>query len=229
VLKLNTQQVLFRESSTLYSRRRTHHFLTSDIFLPRDVYSRELRVQLLVALTRQAMYVSRNIEAHSRNHYCYGKWISITDSECVILALVIRHANRMRLIMLSSGLSGSTIFPHCHIRHDFRGGGGVIEHKMCVLIFSTILVWEISYSEYNWTRNSHKCTWVFMQKYVLFLLYFDETWILSTDFRKTLKYKISWKSVQWEPSCSMRTVMTKLIITFHSFANAPKNVIYYDT
>ena len=30
--------------------------------------------------------------------------------------------------------------------------------------------------------------------------------MFSEIFEKTLKYKIPWKSVQWEPSCSMRAV-----------------------
>jgi hypothetical protein len=45
------------------------------------------------------------------------------------------------------------------------------------------------------------------------------------DVRKILKYQISWKSVQREPCCSMRTDgradMTMLIVAFRSFANAP--------
>ena len=37
-------------------------------------------------------------------------------------------------------------------------------------------------------------------KYRLLLLDCNETWIWSKDFLKTLKYQISWKSVQWELS-----------------------------
>jgi hypothetical protein len=43
-------------------------------------------------------------------------------------------------------------------------------------------------------------------------------------FEKVKKYQVSSKSIQWEPSCSMRTDnITKLIVAFRDFANAPKN------
>jgi len=55
---------------------------------------------------------------------------------------------------------------------------------------------------------------------------FNETWIFSK-----VKHQISWKSNQWEPSCSMRTDrqtdgrtdMTKAIFAFDNFVKAPKN------
>jgi hypothetical protein len=63
-------------------------------------------------------------------------------------------------------------------------------------------------------------------KYQLFLFDFIATWIFWTDFRKILKYKISWKSVHVEPYCSMRTDgqtdMTEIIVAFRNFPIAPK-------
>jgi hypothetical protein len=42
-------------------------------------------------------------------------------------------------------------------------------------------------------------------KYPLFLSYLNKNLIFWTYFRKTFKYTISRKSVQWEPNCSMRS------------------------
>ena len=53
----------------------------------------------------------RNIEARLCNHCCNGKSISITYSECVLVALGVHHAMRMRHIVVC-GQPGSTIFFH---------------------------------------------------------------------------------------------------------------------
>ena len=44
-----------------------------------------------------------------RNHCCLAETLNITYSECVSVALVIKHVKRMRHIVLC-GLSGTTIF-----------------------------------------------------------------------------------------------------------------------
>ena len=98
-------------------------------------------------------------------------------------------------------------------RHDFRGY--VIEDKMCVLIFYTNFVWKISHYKKNSARYHHKCTQVRLQVKYRYCQIFHETSIFSTDFRKILFYQTSWKSVQWETSCSMwRTDIIKLIAPF---------------
>ena len=76
--------------------------------------------------------------------------------------------------------------------------------SVCCGGFSRNFVWHISHSMKNLARYDKKmyaCRYV---KYPLFLADCDETWALSTDFRKIFQYQISWKSVQWEPCCSMR-------------------------
>ena len=62
---------------------------------------------------------------------------------------------------------------------------------------------------------------------MLFLSDSNVTRIFWTDFRRVIKYQISWKAVQWKPRCSMwtdrETNMTKLIVAFRNFADAPYN------
>jgi len=57
------------------------------------------------------MYVQRNIEALSCSHFGRVKVISITYSECVFVALSIRHSNSKRHIVICD-LPGCTIFLH---------------------------------------------------------------------------------------------------------------------
>jgi len=70
-------------------------------------------------------------------------------------------------------------------------------------------------------------------KYPLFLSDFNDARNFSTDIRQLFNH-IALKSVQWEPSFSMRLAgltnrqpnMTKLIVAFRNSANAPKNLLF---
>ena len=59
---------------------------------------------------------------------------------------------------------------------------------MHILIFSTAFVRNISNSKKDSARYYHTCTWRVHVKYQLFSSHFNEAWILSADFQKSLKY-----------------------------------------
>ena len=101
-----------------------------------------------------------------------------------------------------------------HKRHDFRKR--IADNKMCVFIFFT----QLSDTLLILRRNERDIIEMYIGLHVkcpLFLSHFNET-IFATDFRNIFKYNISWKSVQWEPSCSTRTGRQ----TCRNFANVPK-------
>ena len=128
----------------------------------------------------------------------YTNWV------CVFVVLDIRYGMRMRPLSALACPILQNLSTFSHKWHNFRRKKKVTEHKMCVLIFSTTFVWNISQSEKKWEWYDKKICIGLRVKYTLFLSNFNENWIFSTDFRKIPKYQISWKSVQWEPSCFMR-------------------------
>ena len=95
---------------------------------------------------------------------------------------------------------------------------------MCVLIFSTLFVRNISHSKKKWARYDTNVYWSSCKVPFIFVR-FSRNWNFLDIFSKN--YQISLTPIQWESSCSIRadrrTNMTKLIATFRNFANAPKN------
>jgi hypothetical protein len=143
----------------------------------------------------------------------------------VFVALGSWHAKRICLIIIRI-LSGSTIFFHIiSWTAPFSKSG--IEHKMCFDFLYSVCLWSICHSKEKWTRYYYKCISVFLwstrcSRQILLKVEFSQL-----IFENILKHKISWKSILWEPRCSMRTDswtdMTKLRADFLIFANAPKN------
>jgi hypothetical protein len=96
---------------------------------------------------------------------------------------------------------------------------------MCVLIFSKTFVWNISHSKKNSARYYHKCTQVFMSS----TRYSCQISVKRDFSRQTSEKCLNVKFHETPFSGSGvvlcgRTDMTKAIVAFHSFANAPERV-----
>jgi len=67
--------------------------------------------------------------------------MSVTQPERVFVALRIRHAMRVRLIVICGLQRCKYSSTFSFKRHDFQGGGGEdTGYKMCVLIFLKVFV-----------------------------------------------------------------------------------------
>jgi len=136
---------------------------------------------------------------------------------------------RMRHIFIC-GLPRSTIFLFTlsHKRHDLWGQK-IYWTQIVRFWFSLQLLSEtfliLRRTEQDMIKTVYGSSFLFMSD-------FNEIWILSIYFRKVRKYQISRKSVQWVPSCSLRTDgrangqtdETNLTVAFFfNFANASKH------
>jgi len=109
-----------------------------------------------------------------------------------------------------------------HKRCDFRKKKKVTEYKTCVW-FSLQLLSETFLILRRNERDMIKIYIGLHVKYPLFLSDFNETWIFGTIFEKSSNNKF-----HENPSSGCRVVpcggadMTKLIVAFRNFANAPR-------
>ena len=93
--------------------------------------------------------------ARSCNPSCTGKAIRMTQPECIFVALGIQRAMHMCHTVIC-GLPALQYFSTLsHQWHDFWKK--VNEYIMCVLIFSTTFVWNISHYKKKWGRYDRKC------------------------------------------------------------------------
>jgi hypothetical protein len=114
-----------------------------------------------------------------------------------------------------------------HKLHNFRKK---LLNVKCVFRFYLQILSEAFFTLRRSKRDMIKNVYWSLCTVPVIVVRFWWNFTLSSKFRKILKYKISWKSVQWEPSSFIRidgrtgkqTDMTKLIADFRNFGNAPK-------
>jgi len=150
---------------------------------------------------------------------------------CVFVAFGIQHSMYIRHIA-EARRAPQTLSTLSHKRYDLRGRGGkkkerkkekVTENKMCVLIFSTTFVSNISHSK----RNERDMTKMFIGLHestcysclILMKLYLLDGVSKNTQIIDFTKIRPVGADLS---HADKRTDMTKLIVAFRNCANAPK-------
>jgi hypothetical protein len=126
-----------------------------------------------------------------------------------------------------------------HITPNFLISGRIlernIEQKVCFHFLYNIGLKNFPFWEEFTEILSSMCIGLHV-KYPLFMSGFNQNWTFRADFRKILKHKISCKSIQWEPSCSMRThrhdeinnrfshICERAYVSLSHYANTSKHV-----
>jgi hypothetical protein len=132
-----------------------------------------------------------------------GVWVCVGVFVCVGVAFVVQHAMHMRHIAICCLPRCTIFFLIISWTGRFSKKCYWIQNVCCYFLHNVCSKYFSFCEEFSeiWTRmyiGLHV-------KYRLLLADCNETGIFSTDFHKIPKYQISWKSLQQEPSCSMRT------------------------
>jgi len=149
---------------------------------------------------------------------CYVLWVCFCN---------LRYTTRKcaRAILASVSCPALQYFSTLsHKGHIFHGK--VVEHEMCVLIFSTSFARNISHSKKNWARYNQKCILLFMGSthyscYILIKLEISRHifWKYSN-----IKFSENLPRGSWGVPCELthgwQTHTTKLIVVVRNFANA---------
>ena len=135
----------------------------------------------------------------------------------MFVALVIQHAKRLCLIVLSSLFWSSVFFPTLsHKRQGFRKKK-YVEYRINIMFFSANFVWKSFRSKKNSELSDHKCIPVCMQRNC-----FSSQILMKLEWSQQILEKIleySWKSAQWEPSCFIWTDRETDMFVFALFWN----------